>query len=57
MYGALWPRPALDLGGMGYIVAHPCLVCLDEGAYFVGATGRLLGAGFSRSRQLGAGGS
>ena len=41
------------IGGMGYAVATPCLVFLDEGACFVGATGRLLGAGFSGSPPLG----
>ena len=50
------PVPGSE-GGMVYTVATPCLVFLDEGAGFVGAMGRLLGAGFSRSRQLGAGGS
>ena len=44
-------------GGMVYIVAISRPVFLDESAGFVGAMGRLLGAGFSRSRQLGAGGS
>ena len=43
------------LGGMGYTVATPCLVFLEEGAGFVGATGRLLGAGFSGSRPIGVG--
>ena len=47
--------PILGPGGMGYTVATPCLVFLDEGAGFVGATGRLLGAGFSGSRPLGVG--
>ena len=41
--------------GMGYTVATPCLVFLDEGADFEGGTGRLLGVGFSGSRPLGVG--
>ena len=28
LYGALWPRPALDTGVMGYTVASPCPVFL-----------------------------
>ena len=40
---------------MGYTVAAPCPVFLDEGADLAGTTGRLLGAGFSRSRPLGVG--
>ena len=43
------------IGGMGYAVATPCLVFLDEGADFAGTMGRLLGAGFSGSRPIGVG--
>ena len=56
MYGALWPRLALDIwGGMGYTVASHCPIFFNEGADFEGIMGRLLGAGISRGHLPGVG--
>ena len=55
LYGALWPRRALDMGVMGYTVATSCLVFLMGGAVSEGVVGRLLGAGLSGGRLLGVG--
>ena len=55
LYGALWPRRALDMGVMGYTVATPCLVFLIRGADSAAVVGCLLGAGLSVGRLLGVG--